>query len=66
MDKKTIKRYLISSGVTFLATFLLVVATSLDTLNLETLTSGAVIGILVTAFRAGIKSLAEYLLVKIK
>jgi len=63
MNKKTIKRYAISSGVTFLSTFLLVVGSSL---SVEAIDEGAIIGILIVAIRAGVKATVEQLNNKLK
>jgi len=59
---QNLKRYLISSGVTFLAGFLMVFATELQSLSIESLTKSAVIGILLLALRAGLKALFEYVI----
>ena len=59
---KELKRYLVSSGVTFLAVFLGVLSTELQTLSLDSLTKGAIISIILTALRAAIKGLIEYVI----
>lgn len=61
MDKQTLKRYLISSLITFLSGFFAVFSVQLGAITPDTITTSAVAGILLTSFRAGIKILAEYL-----
>ena len=58
MTKQTLKRYAISSGVTFLSTFLLVVGTGL---SVEVIDDGAILGLLVVAVRMGVKAAVENL-----
>ncbi len=57
----TIKRYLISSGVTFATAFLISVGAQLamTTITPETLGWGLVLSIAVVAFRAAIKAVVE-------
>jgi hypothetical protein len=58
--KDTTKRYLISSGVSFIAGFALAVAPLLDdNLTLEAVKEGAIIGVLFVGIRAGFKALLE-------
>lgn len=56
------KRYIISSLVTFFSAALLVTAMQIQSLDWTTLSSAAITGIVITALRAGVKSLAEYLI----
>lgn len=55
----TLKRYLYSSLTTFIAVFLLAVLPSISDITLESLKNGAYAGILLTAFRAAVKSSIE-------
>lgn len=66
MFKGSLKRYLISSGISFLTGFLPVILSSLDTLTMETIKDGALIGIFIAAIRAGLKTLFEYVIPVIK
>jgi len=52
-----LKRYLISSLITFVSTFLIVFSTEF---SVETMTGGAILGIAVVAGRAAIKALVEF------
>ena len=56
------KRWLISSGVTFLTGFLIALVPQLDSITLETIKTGAYVGILFAALRAGVKAVAEWFL----
>lgn len=56
---QNIKRYLISSLVTFLAGFCIAVGPMIGDVTLEGLKTGAVTGILFTGIRAGVKALIE-------
>lgn len=57
------KRWLISSGVTFLAGFALVLVAELDNLTLSSLGNGAAVGVVFTGVRAGFKAVLESFLV---
>ena len=57
-----LKRYLISSGISFLTGFAVVVLANIETVTLESFTNGAVVGLLFAALRAGFKGLLETLL----
>lgn len=59
--KENYKRYAISSAITFGTSFLLVLVTELQSLDVESIERSVAFGILFTALRAGIKSLVEYL-----
>lgn len=61
MNKENIKRYLISSGVTFITAFCVVLLANIDSLTLESFKDGAFIGIMFTALRAGVKGLLEFI-----
>jgi len=60
-NKETIQRYAISTLVTFFAGFAFVVAPALstDAFNLESLESGAYVGVLLSGTRLGIKMVLE-------
>lgn len=58
----TLKRYLISSGVTFVATFLLILLPQISEFTLESIKTGAVLGVLVAAIRAAVKASVEVLI----
>ena len=57
------KRYLISSFISFLTGFSLVLFTQIDNITLESFKDGSYIGIIFTATRMGIKGVIEYFLV---
>lgn len=60
MNKETLKRYAISSLITFLTGFLLVIGGEIDTLTLDSLKDGSLAGLLLLALRAGVKAFIEY------
>jgi hypothetical protein len=60
--KQNWKRYLISSGVSFATGFLIVFVAQIDSLTLESLRDGSLIGLLFVAVRAGLKSALEIIL----
>lgn len=60
--KETTKRYLISSGVTFITTFCVVLLANIDNITIESFKDGAFVGIMFTALRAGVKGLLEWFL----
>jgi hypothetical protein len=53
------KRYLISSAVTFFTAFALYFVTVIDTINVENLTDGALASLVFVGARAGLKALLE-------
>lgn len=57
---KNLKHYLISSGITFLTGFVMVLLPQIDQIKLESLTDGALVGILFACVRAGVKALCEW------
>ncbi len=59
MTKKTFKRYLVSSLITFASAFGVVVLASIDSLTMESIQSGAIASLLFTALRAGVKAVLE-------
>jgi len=56
---QTTKRYLISSLVTFFTAFSLAVLPVIDSITLDNLYSGALVGVLFVGARAGVKALLE-------
>ena len=55
----TTRRYILSSAVTFVSTFLLFVGFNLENMGTEVLTWSAISGVIMAGVRAGIKALAE-------
>ena len=53
------KRYIISSLVTFFSAFALYFVTVIDTVTIDGLTDGALVSLLFVGIRAGIKALLE-------
>lgn len=53
------KRYLISSLVTFAAAFAMYFVTVIDTIDINSLTDGTIIALVFTGIRAGIKAILE-------
>lgn len=62
MNKKVLKDYAISSMITFFTGFLAVVLMQIDSFSLDTLTSGALLGLIASACRAGVKALIEHII----
>lgn len=62
MNKQDIKRYLISSGITFIAVFLLTILPDLSEVTLESLKTGAFLSLIISAVRAGVKASVEVLI----
>jgi len=56
------KRYLVSSGITFLSAFFLTMSVQINTLSFESLTTSALAGIVLVSVRAGIKAVWETLI----
>lgn len=55
------KKYLISSLITFVTTFAIAVVPHIDSLTLESVKTGALLGVLFTGSRAGVKAVFEYI-----
>ena len=64
MSKETMKRYAISSVVTFLTGFGMVFLAEIDSITMDTFKEGGLMGIVFMAGRAGIKAVLEYFLSK--
>lgn len=60
------KRYLWSSLVTFIAAVVVVLLSEIDNITLESFKDGAIVGVLFTALRAGVKALLEWFLATFK
>lgn len=58
---KTTKRYITSSLITFVSAFAVVVLASIDSLTMEGIKGGALVSLLFTALRAGVKAVLELL-----
>lgn len=58
---KTLKKYIISSLITFVTTFAIALLANYDSITLETVKNGAYVSIIFTAARAGVKSVLEYI-----
>ena len=58
MSKNT-KRYLISSLITFLTGFCIVLVAQMDSITLQTIKDGSIVSVLFVAVRTGIKALME-------
>lgn len=59
MTKETIKRYVISTVVTFFAGFAIAVLPLLSDLTIESIQTGALVGVIFAGVRAGIKIVLE-------
>lgn len=64
MKKEDLKRYLISSLITFLSAFLMSMGLQIQDMSPEAITGSAIIGVLLTASRLGIKAVAELIVSK--
>lgn len=62
MNKETLKRYLVSSTITFLTSFSLVLVTEIDDITIDSFKDGTIVGIVFVAVRAGVKSILEHYL----
>lgn len=61
MSKKS-KKWLVSCIVTFVTGFGIVFVSNIDTITLNSFRDGALMGLLFTAIRAGVKALFEWYL----
>lgn len=62
--EQILKDYALSSLITFISAFALFI-TADPTFNLQTLSSGAAVGVIMAAVRAGAKAVIEYYVAKI-
>ena len=60
--KQNIKRWILSSIVSFLAGFALVMYNDIDSITLKSVADGSIIGLLFLAVRAGFKGILELIL----
>lgn len=56
---ETVKRYAISTFITFLTGFCIVFVTQVDQLTTESITDGTILGLLFAGARAGVKAVIE-------
>lgn len=63
MNKENLKRYLVSSLVTFLSAFLFTFALLVKDMSVESMTVSAFVAAGTTALRFGVKALAELIVV---
>lgn len=61
---KNIKRWIISSVVTFLGGFAAVLVVDIGNITLDTLSDGGLAGIIFVAVRGGVKALLELFILK--
>lgn len=61
-NKETIKRYVWSSLITFLAAFAFVFLQEIDNLTLDSIKDGALTGIVFLGIRVGVKAVIEWFL----
>lgn len=66
MNKENIKRYLLSSLITFVTAFAMVVLSQIDSITLESFKDGSLIGLLFVAIRAGFKAVLELVILIFK
>jgi hypothetical protein len=59
---QNVKRYLISSAVTFLTGFCIAVAPMIDGITLEGIKTGALTGLAFAGIRAGLKAVIELII----
>ena len=63
---QTLKRHLISAGVTFATGFAIAFLIDIDKITLATIADGTIAGFVFTAIRAGVKALLELVVAKLK
>jgi hypothetical protein len=59
MTKETVKRYVVSSIITFLSAFGLVLLADIDAISVDSFTDGTIAGLFFVGARAGVKALLE-------
>jgi len=64
IKKEDLKRYLISSAITFLSAFLMSLSFQISELSVEAITGSAIVGAALVAVRYAIKVLAETIIKK--
>ena len=61
---ETMKRYIVSSVVTFLTGFVFVMYSQVDSITIESFKDGSLFGVVFVATRFGIKGVMEVFLIK--
>lgn len=56
---ESVKEYIVSTALTFLTAFLMILSTKIDTLSFESLKDGTIIGILASSLRLGLKMFVQ-------
>lgn len=62
MTKKQVKKYVVSSLITFGTAFAVALLPQIDSITIESIQTGAVFGIIFTAARAALKAVIEFLI----
>lgn len=62
MTKQATKRYLISALISFVTGFAIVIVSQIESISLESLRDGSIMGIIFLAVRTGIKGVLELFL----
>lgn len=62
---KVIKKYALSSFITFLSVFCVAIVSQIDNLNADALQQGALVSLMFAAVRAAVKGVVEYLAGKV-
>ncbi len=60
-EKEIVKKYVISSLITFVTAFAVAVLPTIDTLTVESIKQGALAGFVFLGLRAGFKAIFEHL-----
>lgn len=63
---KNWQRYIVSSIVTFLGAFCVVLVSDIDSITIASFKDGAVLGLIFVAVRAGIKAVLEWVIATFK
>lgn len=58
---QNLKKYIVSSIITFVTTFAIAVVPIIDSLTLENVKTGALLALVFTGVRAGVKAVFEYI-----
>jgi hypothetical protein len=58
-NMENLNKYLVSSGITFLASVVMVLLSQWDNITLSSFMDGSIVGIVFVAIRAGVKALFE-------
>ena len=57
--KDTLKRYVVSSLLTFASGFIIAISSNIESITQDNIENGVLVGVLMTAIRAGIKFALE-------